>query len=531
MRNMKKLLALGTATAIGLTACSGSGGGRPGAGPSDALTYVDGGTFTIAVPFDPGSLNPFTNYYSGNDFMPVHLAYESLVSLDAEGAVLPLLAESWEASTTDASFTLREGITCSDGSPVTASVVAENINFVADEKNASVLAGAFVQPGSKATADDDARTVTVTSGAADPFLLASLGSLPIVCGAGLEDHDLLDKETYGTSLFNVTSVAPGTSYTLERRDDYAWGPGDWSNEQPGIPDRIVVKVVTNTTTAANLILSKDVNFAIALDAKDASRLSGLFKVEQPLPTGVFQLNEAPGRPFSDPVVRKAVIQALDLDELGAVIGGGLGQRTRQINEYFLPNVCPGETTGGIPEHDVEAAEDALDAAGWTLGSGGIREKDGEPLRIVQPVLSSFPAYVAAAELQQKKLKEIGVEFVGSPMDGAAFGEAFSRGDFDLGLQSWSFPNPSAMVSSYTGETPANGGGNIGDVHNQVYEELVDQARELPGEEGCDLWNKAEEALIEAVDVVPFWSNPSVAYGNGAVFSMSQFTWSIRMVAD
>ena len=37
----------------------------------------------------------------------------------------------------------------------------------------------------------------------------------------------------------------------------------------------------------------------------------------------------------------------------------------------------------------------------------------------------------------------------------------AKGNFDLGLQTWSFPNPSAMVSSYTGKTPSEGGGNVG----------------------------------------------------------------------
>jgi len=532
VRRLKTLVALGTAAVVGLTACTGSDGGKPEPRPTDdGSAHVDGGTFTIAVPFDPGSLNPFTNYYSGNDFMPIHLAYEPLIALDAQGNPSALLAEKWEATTTDATFTLREGITCSDGSPLTATNVADNINFAADEENASVLAGSFVQLGTKATADDATRTITVKSGAADAFLLANLGSLPIVCGAGLANHELLDKKTYGTSLFTVSSVVAGSSYTLERRKDYTWGPGDWSNNQPGLPDKIVVKVVSNTTTAANLLLAKDVNFAIALDAKDAPRLSEMFQIEQPLPTGVFLLNEAPGRPFNDPNVRKAVIQGLDLTALGAVIGGGQGQPTKQINEYFLPNVCPGETTEGIPAHDVDAANAALDAAGWVTGPDGIRVKDGEPLRIVQPVLSSFPAYVAAAELQQEQLKKIGVKLVTNPLDGGPFGEAFSKGNFDLGLQTWSFPNPSAMVSSYTGKTPSEGGGNVGDVHNATYEGLVRQAAELPGQEGCDLWNQAEEALIAAVDVVPFWSNPSIAYGNGAEFSMSQFTWSIRMTAE
>ena len=30
---------------------------------------------------------------------------------------------------------------------------------------------------------------------------------------------------------------------------------------------------------------------------------------------------------------------------------------------------------------------------------------------------------------------------------------------------------------------------------------------------------------------PFWSTPSIQYGNHATFSLAQFTWSIRMTAS
>jgi peptide/nickel transport system substrate-binding protein len=533
MSSTGRFATIAIAAAVGLTACSGSDG-RPNLHSTNApqAKLVNGKTFVETTNSDIGSLDPFSNNaWFGNPAYPTALAYDSLVSVDAKGKVLPLLAATWDATTTTASFVLRDGITCSDGSPLLASDVAADINYAADVKNKSVLVGQYVKPGSTATADDGARTVQVRSGAEDPFLLQDVGSMPIVCKAGLKNRKLLEQGTVGTGLFKVTQVVAGTSYTLVRRTDYAWGPGDWKNNQTGLPDKIVLRVVANATTRANLLLAGDINYAVALNQRDAPRLAGLFKVEQPLPTGVFLFNEAPGHPTSDPAVRKAFVQALDLDEVGKVIGEGEGQRSRQINEYFVPNVCPGNTVDGlIPSHDVQAANTALDKAGWVAGADGIRVKDGKKLTVLMPTYGGFEPFTTAGELMTKKLKAAGIELKSRPLGGPAYGQAQSTDAFDLLVQSWSFPNPAQMVASYTGKPPSQGGNNVGDVHNPQYEALTSQAAAKPGTDGCSLWNQAESELIKRLDVVPFWSTPSIQYGKGAIFSLAQFTWSIRMTA-
>jgi ABC-type oligopeptide transport system substrate-binding subunit len=56
--------------------------------------------------------------------------YEGLVRLDASGKPTPGLAESWVISDDqlDYIFTLRAGITFSDGTPITPDIVADNFN-------------------------------------------------------------------------------------------------------------------------------------------------------------------------------------------------------------------------------------------------------------------------------------------------------------------------------------------------------------------------------------------------------------------
>ena len=83
------------------------------------------------------------------------------------------LATKWSGTTTSATYTIRKGVTCSDGSPLTAATVAANINFIGNIKNTSSRAGIWVDPGATATANNATGTVTVKSPVPDAFLVAT----------------------------------------------------------------------------------------------------------------------------------------------------------------------------------------------------------------------------------------------------------------------------------------------------------------------------------------------------------------------
>ncbi|MGH3499379.1 MAG: ABC transporter substrate-binding protein, partial [Nocardioidaceae bacterium] len=306
----RSLLAVLAVAALGLTACGGSSEGTS----DKSLTMVLGA--------DPGNLDPhFTSLsvtYQVDSFL-----YDSLVNIDKNGKLVPGLAQKWKGSTTKATFTLRKGVTCSDGTSLTASTVAQNINFVGDPKNESSRIGVFVPPGAKATANDKARTVTVTVPSPDAFLARSVGRLQIVCKKGMKDRSMLKRGADGTGMFTLTDAVPGDHYTLTRRTDYAWGPHGSGDDEAALPDTLVLKVVTNEATSANLMLSGGANIARFV-GPDQKRLKtqGLFERDNAQPTGVLWFNEASGHPGADESVRRALTQALDLDQAGKAITSG-----------------------------------------------------------------------------------------------------------------------------------------------------------------------------------------------------------------
>ena len=109
------VLLLGAAVA----ACSGSNGGG-----GDRSDYAEGATFTTPMPSDPGNLHPLTAIQPTTNTIRTY-AYDTLIYVDLEGQVVPQLAESWEATPESVTFTVREGVTCTDGTEITPSVVSE----------------------------------------------------------------------------------------------------------------------------------------------------------------------------------------------------------------------------------------------------------------------------------------------------------------------------------------------------------------------------------------------------------------------
>src|SRR6476661_2220591 len=98
-----------------------------GAGSIAMAAEGDGGTFTMTMSADPGNLDPQSSPASAL-FQATRFAYDSLLSMaPADGSIQSQLATEWSVDGTAVELTLGEGITCADGSPLTASDVVANL--------------------------------------------------------------------------------------------------------------------------------------------------------------------------------------------------------------------------------------------------------------------------------------------------------------------------------------------------------------------------------------------------------------------
>ncbi|WIX98545.1 ABC transporter substrate-binding protein [Amycolatopsis mongoliensis] len=521
----------GLCLVLAAAALTGCGGASDSSGKA---AVVDGGTFTLGLSSDPGNLDPQMGAGSAL-YTVTQFAYDPLLSVDGEtGEIRSGLAKSWKLRDTTVSLTLAPGITCADGAKLTATDVAANLNFVADPNNKSPFLGAFFPPGAKTVGDNAAGTVTITLAQPAPFVLNGLAGLPIVCPGGLADRGALKTATAGTGPYKLVEAAPGDHYTYALREGYTWGPDGATTATKGLPKTVVMKVVQNETTAANLLLSGGLS-AAQIAGPDADRLekAGLFAAKTPALVGEQWYNQAAGRVTADPKVRMALTQALDLGQLQKVLTSGQGSpaTTLAANE---PVACPGDSVSrALPAANPQAAAALLDQAGWLAGGDGKRTKGGKPLALVFLYQNNNGSGGdAAAELAVKQWKAIGVEATARSQDETTLTTAlFGAGDWDVAWVSVNVSTPDQLVPFLSGPA-APQGNNFAAIADPEYDKAVKAAMATQGTAGCGAWLAAESGLIARAALVPFAGKVVRTFGKAAEFRTpgQLIPTSIRMLA-
>jgi len=504
--------------AAGLAGCGGGSSASPGS--TSSANFVNGKTFTMAESQDPGSLDPQMS--AVDTLIQLSLfAYDPLVGIDPKtGQPVPQLASSWTTSATKATFDIKSGVTCSDGAPFTAQTAADNIKFVEDPSNKSPLLGAFVPAG--VTASASGSTLTLKLSSPSPFLLSSISSLPMVCDKGLKDRSMLKSQTDGTGPYVLSKASPNSEYDYTVRKGYTWGPSGASTSDAGTPASIVVKVVPNETTEANELLAGQLN-AASIVGSDRTRLkgAGLTSIDVPLIVGEQWYNQAAGHATSDPKVRLALTQALDLGQLQKVITSNLGGPATQL-AVVEPTGCQGNSVeGNVPALDVAAAKATLASDGWTPGSDGILAKDGKKLSLSMLYDTSLGnGGDAAAELAVQQWKAIGVDVTTKAQTETAMSSAlFGTGDWDIAWEPLNINNPDQLIPFFSGPA-APKGTNFASVDNPTYTSTTAKALKEDGASGCADWHAAEAALFKDADVVPFANNLLPTFVKGATLQIA-----------
>ena len=128
------------------------------AAPGVSAQDEDGG-IVVGVTSDADTLFPWkaTQFQS---FTILGLIYDNLVELDQNLDIVPALAESWEVSDDGmtVTFTLREGVTFHDGTPMTSADVKASLDAILLEETGAV-ARAAISSISSVDAPDDSTVI------------------------------------------------------------------------------------------------------------------------------------------------------------------------------------------------------------------------------------------------------------------------------------------------------------------------------------------------------------------------------------
>ena len=182
MRRLLSLL-LSAALALSLAAC-GPSDGASGSQSGSASSVPDASQVPVDIPFSLAvypaySLHPVLAENRANLTL-VPLLYEPLFQLDGSFQAVPILCQSYTAGPDNLSwtFTLRSGVTFSDGTPLTAETVAAALNTARQEGSRYAQR---LRDVTSVTAGDGSVTVTLSRPNGD---LPALLDIPIANGPG-----------------------------------------------------------------------------------------------------------------------------------------------------------------------------------------------------------------------------------------------------------------------------------------------------------------------------------------------------------
>ncbi|WP_372984208.1 TIGR04028 family ABC transporter substrate-binding protein [Microbacterium sp.] len=460
-------VALPLVLAAGLAACASSP--APSGASADAGDPVTGGTLTYL------EHQTFTNLYPPQaGFYPnggvvnniaARLTWQNPDSLEIE----PWIASAWTVNddATEYTFDLRPDVTFSDGTPLDAAAVAKNFDTygLGDPERGLTVSEAINNYASSEVVDDD--TVTFRFSAPAPGFLQATSTI----NSGLLSPETLDgtiedfgagnaEEIIGAGPFTLTDEKLGTEFTLTAREDYAWAPESAENQGRPYVDAVHVLVTPEDSVRIGSLLAGQADYVRYVQAFDEDRVeSAGFTLYAPQTRGVNNsISLRPENPLlSDIRVRQALVAAVDAQEV--------------VDTLFTENypvatsVLSQEALGYKDEsehyaYDPDKAEKLLDEAGWTAGSDGIREKDGERLAITVYEAAPQPLSKQTLELVAQQLAKVGVELTVKPADAGSYAEdtrdplktgfyhsMVGRADFDVIKSQYYTKNRDALISN------------------------------------------------------------------------------------
>lgn len=386
------LVAAGAALILAIAGCGGGGndtGTSSGTSGADTTaSTTEGGTLRWAINA-PGSWDPVTSP-AGSDIRQLGLVYEGLTKPDEKGTATPGLATSWKYSTDgkELTFTLRSGVTFSDGSAFDANVVKQNLERAQTQKDSVVTQ---LLANVKSIEVVDPHTVTLKLSKLDY-------GLPLVLGgkAGLQvspkelDGDVakIGRQPVGAGPFILKKFVPDASATLVRNPNY-WDAKDIHLDGVDLQFLNDPQAVLAALQSGSLDLASSTGNQVK-PAQSAGLEASVFPS---LSANSIEINAAM-KPFTDPRVAQAVNYAIDREALIRTQNGGIGEPAYQVFPKGYVGYSP--DVANLYPHDPDKAKELLKEAGY----------DGSPITITYFDLLNFKSL---AEQLQAQLATVGIK--------------------------------------------------------------------------------------------------------------------------
>lgn len=522
---MKKILASTAALAMvatTLTGCGGSGDITAESGKKN-LTAAVGGDFALpdpAIVDDSITANVLAQCYDG------------LYKLDKDGNVVANLAEDLPTISEDGltyTIKLKDGLTWSDGTPLTAK------DFVWSWKRAMTtegyytnfmygyIAGTTGEDGNPYTNMEDLdanmgvravddTTIEITLKMAAPYFTSMLtntvfypvkqdevGSDP--SSSEWAQNASADDPIVTNGAFEITGVNIKDAITLSKSKNYS----DADNVQL---ETIEFKVMSDLDSQTQAFISGEVDFATAVNVEQINndeQLQGHVYAVDPFVCNYFVLVNA-GKENDGSTDGLAALKDV---EIRRAISMAIG-RTTARNAYgygddysydlyaLIPSGIPDAEGNDFYEQGGHLIEDDVEAAKAIMESKGYSEDN---MLTLTYKYNNLATHKAVAEAMQASLREIYIDLQLSGSEKEAFFNDRDAGNFELARHAMTadYLDPMCYLSMYVGSTTS---GNT--VDDPEFEQMVNEANLLSGQERMEKLHEAEAYLIEQGYIIPLF---------------------------
>ena len=483
LRRMLAVLAAGGAVTVLLTACNGGGSDTPGGSAKDSLV--------VGFPQEPATWNYLQDEATAIKSLLVYNVLEPLLQKTQDGALEPLLAESYNADSagTTYRFTLREA-TFHNGDPVTADDVVYSLKQ-AKAATATGVSGPL-QLVESINAVDDSTVEVKLSKPSRAFLQALSTASGIVIPK--DSAGDLASTPVGTGPFKFDTWKNGVSVSLTRNDDY-WG------DAPAIKT-VDWRFVPDENAEVNSLLAGDLDLAVvvgdgtqraeSVENADGYTVNTIVNGQE----SYVALNSKSPK-FQDPRIRQAIAYAIDRQPIVDGTSNGFGEPSCVMvnppTEAWQTDYCPYPT-------DPDEARELLQEAG------------AEDLTIEYPYIGMFSQ---GFQIIKQQLNDVGIDVEGESLELAAYlDRVLGKSQFEITniggpqqIDSWHCP-PGFFTQDCD---PAR-------------DKLLDEADAADtDEQWADLRRQAVEMMADSAYVIPIANSVDVVYGKDDLQGLNETT--------
>lgn len=275
---------------------------------------------TVDLPNDAATLDPHLQWDT-DSYTVYRNIFDNLVTRDASGTIVPQIATAWTyVSDTVIDFTIRQGVTFHDGTPLTPEDVVFSIRRIIDPALRSPQLSQFDQIASAEVTGP--ATVRMVTKSPYPALFAQLVKLSIVPKAYVDKvgAQKFNLEPVGSGPFRLKQWQKGIAATLEANDTYWRGKPPFRTVVFRVVPDVATRVADLQTGKADIVrgLSPDEALTVKKDAK----LQVLAVPTERI--GYMFLNTQAG-PTQDVRVRRAVAHAIDRTAIIEALLQGYGK--------------------------------------------------------------------------------------------------------------------------------------------------------------------------------------------------------------